>query len=361
MKRILITGAGGGGSNNLIRSIRSSGYPAIIIGTNVERYLLARSRADKNYLIPRGDSGPQYLEAINKIVMEEKIDLIIPNNDTEVKAISQYRDQIPTRTFLPSQKTIEMCQDKFTLSEHLSKNGFKVARTFSVPDPDHVEEVYKNFEGDDIVWCRMRKGSGSRGSLPVNNPEQVRFWIKYWHEMRGVPDSMFLLCEYLPGRDYAFQSLWKDGKLVIAKTCERVSYLFGNITPSGTSSTPRIGQVLNNPLVNELCTKAVQSIDPHATGMFSIDLKEDRHGQPCITEINIGRFFMISIVFSAVGRHNMAEIYLKEAFGEPVDVPESERYSDIGTEETFLIRGVDNETAVMTDSEIEATYTKLIS
>jgi hypothetical protein len=52
---------------------------------------------------------------------------------------------------------------------------------------------------------------------------------------------------------------------------------------------------------------------------------------------------------------------LKEAFGEPVDVPESERYSDIGTEETFLIRGVDNETAVMTDSEIEATYTKLIS
>ena len=38
---------------------------------------------------------------------------------------------------------------------------------------------------------------------------------------------MFLLCEYLPGRDYAVQSLWHEGELIQAKTCERLEYLFG--------------------------------------------------------------------------------------------------------------------------------------
>jgi carbamoyl-phosphate synthase large subunit len=72
----------------------------------------------------------------------------------------------------------------------------------------------------------MRRGGGSKGSLPVKDPDQAKSWVKYWTEMRGVPEGMFLLCEYLPGRDYAVQSLWLDGDLVQAKACERLHDLF---------------------------------------------------------------------------------------------------------------------------------------
>lgn len=360
MKTILVTGAGGGGSNNLIRGFRRIGYPVRIIGTNADQYKLIQSLADRNYLIPNGDAGRSYQTALCKVIEAEKVDLVIPNNDTEVRAVATIRDELPARTFLPSHATIELCQDKYSLSTNLSANGFKVARTYAIPGIDAVDEIYANFTGAEKLWCRMRRGSGSRGSLPVKSPEHVKFWIRYWNEMHGIPENMFTLSEYLPGRDFAFQSIWKDGQLVIAKTCQRLSYFFGYQMPSGTSSTPQIGRLVNNPEVNRICTQAVQAIDPHATGMFSIDLKEDSNGVPCITEINIGRFFMITIAFNSVGVYNMAELYLKLAFGEDFQVDEKARYGDIGDEETFLIRELDNDPEVLSATEMRQRYISLL-
>jgi len=360
VKTVLITGAGGGGSNNLIRSIRRSAYPVRLVGSNADRFILSRSLAEANYLLPRGDSGAGYIGALNQIVAAEKLDLIVPNNDTEVRGISAGREKLDAPVFLPAHATVELCQDKFSLADHLTAQGLRVARTVAVTDLDRLEETFEQLGPADRLWCRMRKGSGSAGSLPVNKPEQARFWIKYWQEMRGVPENMFLLSEYLPGRDYAFQSVWKDGRLVLAKTAERLVYLFARLMPSGTSSTPQVARLVNNPQVNEICTRAVKLIDPHATGLFSIDLKEDRNGVPCITEINIGRFMMIIIFFSSVGRHNIAEIYLRLALNETVEIPEKDRYSDIGDEELYLIRGVDNEPGVISASELEKKYFSLL-
>ncbi len=360
MKNIIVTGAGGGGSNNLIRGIKESGYPVYIVGTNLEHYYLARSLADKNFLIPSSDSPDAYIDALHMIITREQIDLIIPNSDREVRVISKYREQLGVLTFLPSHEIIEVCQDKYILHDKLSKQGIRVAETYAIDDLKNVDEIFTYFEGSERLWCRMRKGSGSKGSLPVKHPEQVRFWVQYWQDMRDIPEGMFLLCEYLPGRDYAFQSLWNNGKLVIAKTCERLSYLFGEYMPSGSSSTPRIGKLVNNPAVKDMCTQAIKSIAPHATGMYCVDLKESREGTPCITEINIGRFFMITPAFNAVGRHNMAELYLKLAFGDPITVGEHERFSDIGSDETFLLRELDNEPLVISAKQMKENYISLM-
>jgi carbamoyl-phosphate synthase large subunit len=343
-----------------MRDIQNSQISVHIVGSSSDSFVLARSLADKNYLIPRADAGAAYIEAINRIAAAEQIDLIMPNNDVEVAPISAHRDQLDADTFLPSHETIELCQDKLILNLHLSRNGIRVAQTYLLNSADEADEVFSRFERSDLLWCRMRKGSGSKGSLPVRDPDQLRFWVQYWRDMREIPENMFLVCEYLPGRDYAFQSLWKDGELVIAKTCQRLSYLFGATLPSGSSSTPSIGKLVNNPRVNEICTKSVLAVDPKATGMFCIDLKENQEGNPCVTEINIGRFFMITPAFDSVGRHNMAELYLRLAFGEDVAVHVNERFSDVGSDETFLVREIDNEPMVMTTDEIESSYISLL-
>jgi len=289
-------------------------------------------------------------------VTAEKIDLVIPQNDAEVAPLGRGRAHLGARTLLPSDEVIERCQDKFALYNYLARHGIPMAETHQVCSVEDVGAIFRHFGSPQRLWCRMRRGSASKGSLPVQSAEQARFWIRYWEEMRGVLPNSFLLSEYLPGRDFAFQSLWYEGKLVLAKTCERLSYLVGEWMPSGTSSTPRVGKLVREPEVNEVCTKAVQAADPRATGMFCIDLKQDRNGVPCITEINIGRFFMISPVFHAAGRHNMAELYLRLAFGGLVDIPEGERFDDIGSDETFLVRELDNEPAVLTGAQIEASY-----
>lgn len=356
MRRVLVTSAGGGASNNLMQGLRACGLPVFLVGTSIDPYYLARSRADRNYLVPRVDAGEPYLEALERIVARESIDLVIPNSDLEVPAVSAARDRLGARTFLPRHETIELCQDKLALTRHLAARGIRVPETCPIESPDRAAEAFDRFGNPDLLWCRMRRGGGSKGSLPVKHPDQVRFWVKYWTEMRGVPEGMFVLCEYLPGRDYAVQSLWLEGELVQAKACERLHYLFGALMPSGSSSTPRVARTIDSPAVNETCVATVRAVDPRATGLFCLDLKEDRKGVPCVTEINIGRFFMITPLFNAVGRHNMAELYVRLAFGECPEVGPGERFGDIGPEETYLVREVDNEPAVLTAAEIRSRY-----
>jgi carbamoyl-phosphate synthase large subunit len=71
-----------------------------------------------------------------------------------------------------------------------------------------------------------------------------------------------------------------------------------------------------------VCTRAVRALDPHAAGAFSVDLKENAEGVPCITEINAGRFFIGMTAFDHVGRRNMSACFVRLALGEPLDIAE---------------------------------------
>jgi len=356
MKNILVTDAGSATSNNLIRGLRRAKEDYYIIGTNIDTYSISTSIADKNYKIPRVDSGKDFNLTIRKIIDKEKIDLLIPNSDIEVGALGKNLEQLSVKTLLPSSGAIELCQDKFSLHKFLHKHGHKTAKTYIIKNLNEIEKLFDQLPNNEKLWCRMRIGSGSRGSLPVNKPEQVRFWVKYWNEMRGVPIDYFTLSEFLPGPDYAFQSLWYKGELVCAKTCQRLTYLYGSILPGGTSSTPKIGKLTNSKKVNSTCYKAIKDIDQNATGMFCVDLKEAADGTPYITEINIGRFFTISPAFNNVGKFNMAELFVNLAFGDEVNVPYDQKYSDIGNADNYLVREFDSEPLVLSSEQINNNF-----
>ena len=96
---------------------------------------------------------------------------------------------------------------------------------------------------------------------------------------------------------------------------ERLAYVFGNRMPSGQSSSPTIAKTVHNKQVNDTATAGIKALDPWANGIFCVDLKENKDGVPCITEINAGRFFTTSIFFSTAGC-NMPYYYILSAFGE---------------------------------------------
>ena len=68
---------------------------------------------------------------------------------------------------------------------------------------------------------------------------------------------------------------------------------------------------------------------------------------------------MITPLFNTVGRHNMAELYVRLAFGELPEIAPQERFGDIGSEETYLVREVDNEPEVLTADQIRSRYEDL--
>ena len=348
-KKILVCGAGGGGSNNLIRSIRKSGINVWIVGTNLSKYYAAKSNADITYVLPPATEEEEYISKLAQVIKDEKVELVIPNSDREVHTISKNRHRIDARIFLPKHSIIEVCQDKFQLYNKMKDNGIPMAETYEVTSYEEIPSIFEKLGNPEKVWCRMKKGSGSKGATSLKNPHQAKFWISYWEEMRGFPHTNFLLSSMLPGRDFAFQSTWKDGEMVLGKICERLEYVGGDNRASGVSSSPQLGKTVYDQRVLDLCQKTVKLLDPNATGNYSFDLKEDASGNINICEINIGRFCMITPIFDLTGKHNMAETYIKIAFDETLDIPEP---IDI-EEDYYLIRELDTEPLILHAKEVE--------
>jgi predicted ATP-grasp superfamily ATP-dependent carboligase len=320
-RRVLVPGAGSGQSNNLIRGLRAADPGLVIVGIHHDRFTLTQSPADSNFVVP-APGHARLPDALCQLVDRQRIDLLIPTRDWEVALLVSLAPRLRGRLFLPEADVVTLCQDKQRLGAVLEAEGLPVPRTYPITKLDDVGTVFERFPGAATLWCRSRFGADSRAATPVRTPEQARGWIAYWNDIRGLPVDSFTLSEYLPGRDYACQSLWRDGELLLVKTYERLDYLGGYSRPSGVASQSSLAKNVVEPGVVEASARAVRRIAPHASGAFDVDLKARADGTPAITEINAGRFLSSQPIFDFTGVHNMTRVYLQLAFGEPVDLHE---------------------------------------
>jgi carbamoyl-phosphate synthase large subunit len=288
------------------------------------------------YLTP-AISDPSYPGVLRGIVRKERIDLVVPTTDGEVETVSNLRDDIPGKCFLPDRDVIRVCGDKAQLTGVLRGAGVPAPETHLVTDLERLDSLFSRFNGRIPLWCRPRTGSCARGAAAVSSPEEAREWIRLWERMRHVPAGSFTLCEYLPGRDFLCQSLWLDGEMVLTNTFERLAYFGVDNIPSGITSLSSLAKTVADPRLVDVCRAAVRAVAPSASGAFSIDLKENAAGEPLVTEINAGRLFMAMTAFDRVLKHNMTLTYLHLALGEPVDF--REQYD--GQEGSYMVRDLD--------------------
>jgi glutathione synthase/RimK-type ligase-like ATP-grasp enzyme len=272
----------------------------------------------------------------------------MPNSETDVKIFADLRGKLPCRTFLPRKTIVELCQDKFKLAAYLKRHRLPVPLTYVVTSLARVDEIFRWLAPRTVLWCRIRRGSGSMGAIPVKSPEQACGWIRYWQEMRGIPPQSFTLSEYLPGRDYCVQSLWKQGKLVLVRMHERLSYYVAGSSASGVSSTAGLAKIILKPRVARMCSSAVRALDPRASGVYFVDVKENERGTPCITEINAGRFANVTTIHDTAAKHNMAATYVRLALGAPVDIRNP--YEPAGN--CYVTRDLDMVPAIFRESEL---------
>ena len=317
-----------------------------IVGCHDDRFVLKKSLAARNYLIPAA-SRPGFTSALRRIIKSERIDLTIPNSDREVGTFSALRKRLPCRMFLPDKKVIDLCQDKYALTTFLRRQGLPAPRTYSIRSFSEIDDLFRRFTKRERLWCRIRRGSGSFGAIPVVNPDQVRAWITYWKRMRGVAMREFILSEYLPGRDFCVELLWQNGTLILAKMAQRLVYI-ENGSPSGTSSTPALAKTVLEPHVLEVCTRAIRTLDPRTSGIFFLDIKENGAGEPCITEINAGRFPMITAIFDLTGKYNMAATYVRLAMNRVAEVEGPCDYE----KDCYLVRSLDTLPAIFRGDEL---------
>ena len=346
-ERLLVTSAGTGPSNNLIRSLRA-GHPSVgIIGCHDDPFILTSSAADRRYLIP--SVGPAWARALRRVARAEGVDLVIPSTDADTLALSRMRADLARYLFLPRPSLVELCADKYRLARRLRSLGLPAPATARVRHLRDVDAIFRRFNGRSgaPLWCRVRRGAGSRGAIPVATAAQARSWIAYWRDMRGVPVAAFTLSEYLPGRDLGCQSVWKNGTQLLVKTYERLSYLTSGTQAGPVSSVPALTKTVREPEIAALCARVIRALDPRASGVFGIDLKQDADGVARVTEINAGRFSSTTNLLDLTGKHNMTTVYLQAALGERVDLRDE---YDVA-EYHYLLRDIDAVPRILREEE----------
>ncbi len=332
MKRVLVTGAGGTPGTNFVKAIRSTDDRLYVIGTDCSKYHVHLAReVDRKFVVPR-HNDEKYIHRLNEIIEEENLHFVHAQPDAEVGRISEDREKIRAKVFLPDKETVRLCHNKYKLIRHLNEKKLPSAKNILVEDPENIKTAFQTFGSK--IWLRAITGAGGRGSLPVENLDHAKAWVDYWNGW-----GSFVAEEYLPGRNMAWQAIFKEGELVTSLVWERIEYIIAHVSPSGITGTPSVAKIIEDNDVNNIAMDVVESITKKPNGIFSIDFKENREGVPCVTEINPGRFFTPSYMYVKAGI-NLPAIYLKLAFGEEVpNLPKINAFKH----KILWIRGIDVE------------------
>ena len=254
------------------------------------------TRAPTTFIWPRPTSGSScrgaseteaYLAAVNTLVHEHRLDLILPNNSIEAAVLSEHRERLAAPVFLPRPRSLAIANSKWESYALWREVGIPVPDTALLERPEDVAPAFARV-GTNPVWVR---GAGIPGkgigvaSLPCRTVDQAIQWVDYWQGWGGMIASSFL-----PGDNLTWIGLWKEGRLVTSQCRERLAYVIPHVSPSGITGAPAISRTIHRPELNDLGVRATLAIDPEFDGVGFLDFKCDADGAPRITEINAGRF-----------------------------------------------------------------------
>lgn len=346
MKKILVTGAGGSPATNFVRSLRKAPEKFHLIGVDCNKYYLQRAETDEKYLVPKA-SEDDYIDILNDIVQETNAEFIHAQNDSEISSISRYRNQLRINKFMPSSETISICLNKLESQKRWVSAGLKQPSTLLIGNKEQLKQAFEVLGKN--IWIRNITGAAGRGSLLVDKYEIAKSWIDF-HNGWGE----FIAAEYLSPQSTTWQSLWKDGELIVAQGRKRLYWEFADRSASGITGLTGTGITIDDPNIDKIAQKAILAIDKKPHGIFSVDLTYDNNGIPNPTEINIARFFTTHYFFAEAGL-NMPYIYVKIAYGE--DYPNPSRKINPLPPDLAWIRGMDF-LPILTDLENIDKYEK---
>jgi biotin carboxylase len=344
MTRVLVTGSGGLAGVNFVRALRASSKEYYIVGTDFNKYHLLYPDVDTRYLTPR-HSDKSFIPRVAEIATNEKADFLHPQPSSEAYVISSKRDKILCKVFLPLASVMRVGQDKLLSEKRLKSEGIPVAKTATVKSKADIRAAFSKLGRP--LWARARRGAGGRLSLLCADAAEASLWIELWVKRGGVDYDEFIIQEYLPGRNLAWDSIWKDGKLVTSYSRERLEYPLKHISPSGITGSPSVSRIVHDPRLNDVGTRAVKAIDPRPNGAYSVDVKESAEGTPCITEVDSGKFHSTMPLWGYIAvKHlglpeyaNLADLYVRLGMGE--DVRDMPPQTDLLPDGYYLLRDMD--------------------
>lgn len=290
MINILVTGAGGGVGQGVIKSLKMiADLDLNVIAADMSELAVGLYAGDKAYLV-QACTSPTYLQSLGIIFKKESVDYYFPGTDVELAFCAKQKDHIlkeyGVRTVISSLEAVEIADDKYKTYSFLKGNGFHY------PETRWLKDFLGSNEIDFPVIVKPAIGCRSIGVFKVNNEKELS---QYASNPGGI------VVQQLIGDDNS------EYTCTVVKVGNHLSPVIALKRVLRSGDTYRAEPVQSEVIeayVNEVAAKL--DID----GACNFQLRLDSMGVPRIFEINCR--YSGTTPFCAQLGFNPVEYYLKK-------------------------------------------------
>lgn len=322
MKKInvLITGGGSPGIAGTIFSLRNNyeKRKIKIITTDIKDEVVGKYLSDRFYVIPGANEEDEYLRSVLKICVNEKIDVLFPQNTRELLILSNNLnsfENIHTKVIVSDYKNLLIANNKLEL--------LKICKRISIPYPDYYfvdnlidlrkAAISAGYPNKPII-VKPPDSNGSRGIRIIDDnknykdlyysekPTSLFMKLNQFCEILGEKFTPILVMEYLPGDEITID-VFRDRKCFISIPRKREEIR------SGISFQ-------NSAVFSKELIKYSKTISEYLNlkYCFGFQFKYDINGIPKILECNPR--IQGTMIFSTIMGANMIYYAVKSALNE---------------------------------------------
>lgn len=291
MIRVLVTGAGGGVGEGVIKALRMiSDLDITVVAADMSPWAAGLYSGDVARLIPRA-SAPDYVDAVVRLCREERIDYYLPGTDVELSVCAAHAAHIEAEcgahVVIASPEAVRIADDKRETARFLEQHGLAFPRTF-------LRDEWHDGALPFPLVVKPRIGCRSIGLEVVREQAQLERALERTDEI--------VLQEHLGSDDSEF-------------TCTAVLYRGEASSVAVLQRWLRAGDTyrvvpLKNERIEQYVLAAARALGSNGSCNFQLRLDD---GQPKLFEIN-ARFSGTTPLCAELG-FNPVESYLKRHRG----------------------------------------------
>lgn len=319
---ILVTGGGSPGIAGTIYSLRNNFDSRVvrIICTDAKEDFAGKYLSDKFYQIPKASQFEKYLESLIIICLKEKIDVILPQNTSELGILAENKDKfikIGTKIVVSDYQQIQIANNKYELLKKCKLLKIPYPEYFLVNNKKDLISAAKNLGWPQTHFVvKPPDSNGSRGiriidenldykSLYYNEkPTSLYIRLSGFTEIVGNDFEPLLAMEYLPGEEITVDVLRiQDRFLAMPRIREEIR--------SGISF---INRAVRNEEIISYSKIISDSLD--LKFCFGFQYKYDSDGIPKILECNPR--VQGTMIFATFMGANIIYASVKDCLGEPL-------------------------------------------
>jgi carbamoyl-phosphate synthase large subunit len=174
--RVLVTGAGSGVGQGIIKALHIAKLPLVIIGGDIQPMHAAFFRTDEAMIIPKVEEK-NALEIFCGLIKKQRIDVLMVGSEFELEFFAEHKGDIEAGTncliVASPLETVRMANDKWLTAEFLRKAGLPYPESFLARNAEEAKAECGRWGYP--VLIKPRRGTSSRHVHIVHDAVELSY------------------------------------------------------------------------------------------------------------------------------------------------------------------------------------------